>query len=191
MQVDNSKWLWVDLEMTGLDPENDRIIEVAAVITDTELNEVASWSAYVAQSDMVLNRMHENVWNEYNPKTGEKTKIGTIYDMHEQSGVLEKIKIDGIEEKSVVKQLSNLIEDNFDGQATLAGNSIHQDRRFIRKWWPDVEKLLHYQMLDVTSFKLVLRAQTGQELEKHKSHAAIDDIRESIEELKYCLDNLS
>ncbi|HSW90953.1 MAG TPA: exonuclease domain-containing protein, partial [Candidatus Saccharimonadales bacterium] len=95
----------------------------------------------------------------------------------------------GKPESIVVDELTDLIHDQFASEpAVLAGNSIHQDRRFIRQWWPEVEALLHYRMFDVSSFKVWMQGKYGLEFEKKETHRALDDIDESIAELQYYLE---
>lgn len=183
MNVDTSKWLWVDLEMTGLDPMLDRVIEVAAIVTDQEYNELAIWHSFVRQPEEILERMKQSQWYEYDEVSGEREHKGNVYDMHVASGVIDKID-DGAEEAKARKDLAMFITQHFDGSARLAGNSIHQDRRFFRQQWPETESLLHYRMLDVSSLKMTF-APLGVRYEKDKAHNALDDIRASIDELKF------
>ena len=98
---------------------------------------------------------------------------------------------EGEDEASVIDSIAGLIDEHFKAPAILAGNSIHQDRRFIRQWWPEIEKRLHYRMFDVSSFKVWMQGAHHTKYEKQKTHRATDDIRESISELKSYLDKLS
>jgi oligoribonuclease len=165
-----TKLLWVDLEMTGLDPETDRILEVAAIVTDFDFNELDRFDMPVYQSDEVL--AHMNEW---------------CVVTHTQSGLVERVK-QAQPEQEVVKAFISFITTYIsDEPVVLAGNNIHQDRRFIRQWWPDVEALLHYRMLDVSSYKLVMVNKYNKVFEKKKTHRALDDIEESIAELKFYL----
>lgn len=179
-----SKLLWMDLEMTGLNPRTDRILEVGVIITDFDFNELDSYEAVIYQEESVLEMMKKADWYEYT--NGRRKKVGTVYDMATQNGLLDKIR-SGRKEKEVEKDIVKLINKNFDQLAILAGNSIHQDRRFIREWWPDVEKQLHYRMLDVSSFKVFMQGRFGQEFKKPDQHRALEDIRGSIQELGYYL----
>ncbi len=168
-----SKLLWVDLEMTGLEPEKQRIIEVAIVVTDFSFSEVARYESVIHQPEPVL--ANAEPWCKEN-----------LADLFEQVRRAEK------NESTVVDEIVQFIEDNFgDEPAVLAGNSIHQDRRFIRQWWPRIEAKLHYRMFDVSSFKIWLQGAHAQQFEKTEQHRALGDIEESIEELKWCLSQLS
>lgn len=183
VDADLNKWLWLDLEMTGLDPVEDVIIEAAAIVTDTELNELANWHSVIHQPEEALNKMKQSQWYENDEITGKRELKGSVYDMHASSGVLEAVRNDSQAESEAVEEFVKFIEANFSGAAILAGNSIHQDRRFIRSKWPEVEAKLHYQMIDVTTFKIVMRS-LGITDTKDKAHNALDDIRASIEELR-------
>lgn len=167
-----TKLLWVDLEMTGIDPERDVILEVAAEITDFNFKSLASFRAVIAQDEAKLAAM-----NEWAAK------------QHGLSGLTERVRIEGRPEQEVEAEFAQLIKEKFgDEPAVLAGNSIHQDRRFIRRWWPQVENLLHYRMLDVSSYKVYMRGKYDLEFKKTETHRALDDIHESIAELEYYLD---
>lgn len=168
-----TKLLWIDLEMTGLNPETQKIIEVAAIVTDFDLNEVASYSAIIMQDDEVLDNAEE--W----PKSN-------------MSELFQLVRNSDKQESTVIGELHTLIKKCFgDEPAILAGNSIHQDRKFITKWWPQVDNLLHYRMLDVSTLKVILQGKTGDEgYQKQEVHRAMDDIKESIAELKWSLGEL-
>lgn len=181
------KLLWMDLEMTGLNPEADRILEVGLIVTDFEFNELETYEAVVFQEQSELDRLKKSDWYEY--VDGKRRKVGSVYDMAKKSGLLDKITT-GKPESEVEKDVAKIISKNFDGLAILAGNSIHQDRRFIRSWWPKVEALLHYRMMDITSFKILMQGKFGQEFRKPDEHRALEDIRGSIQELGYYLRKL-
>lgn len=169
-----TKLLWVDLEMTGLDPEKDVILEVAAEVTDFEFKTLASYEALVKHPDEVLDGMGEWAKNQ-----------------HGQSGLTERIRTQGRPEDDVKHELVGFIKAQFgDEPAILAGNSIHNDRIFIKKWWPEVDSLLHYRMLDVTSFKILMQGKYRYEFEKNDAHRAFDDIQASIAELQHYLERL-
>lgn len=175
MEIDKkartTKLLWVDLEMTGLEVDDHVIIEVAALVTDWSFKTLASYSAVIFQEDAVLKK--SNPW---------------ALDQHTKSGLLEKVRTEGKPEHDVVADLVKLIKEQFGHEpAVLAGNSIHNDRLFIRKWWPDVDRLLHYRMLDVSAWKLVMQGKYGISFAKLDTHLAADDIRASIAELEYYL----
>ncbi|HEV7453635.1 MAG TPA: oligoribonuclease [Candidatus Saccharimonadales bacterium] len=173
-KVTPTKILWVDLEMTGLDSERDVIIEIAAEVTDFNFKTLASYEAIVQQSDEALEAMVE--W----PKA-----------QHAASGLTERVRTQGRPEEEVKHELIGFIKAQFgDESAILGGNSIHNDRLFIKKWWPEVDALLHYRMLDVTSFKIFMQGRYGVEYEKKDAHRAFDDIQASIAELQFYLERL-
>jgi oligoribonuclease len=169
-----TKLLWVDLEMTGLDPELDVILEVAAEITDFEFKTLASYEAIVRQPrETIIERMKKNPWWTGYPENRDEFIA----------------KMDTAKPSQIVEQeLVQLIVDNFKAEpAVLSGNSIHNDRNFIKHWWPAVDEKLHYRMLDVSSFKILMQGKYTVEFEKHELHRAFDDIRASIAELEYYL----
>lgn len=167
-----TKLLWVDLEMTGLDVGRDVILEVAAEVTDFDFKTLASYEALVKHPDEILDGMTE--W----PR-----------QQHASSGLTERVRTQGRPEGDVQHELVGFIKAQFgDEPAILAGNSIHNDRIFIKKWWPEVEALLHYRMLDVTSFKILMQGKYHAEYEKKDAHRAFDDIQASIAELQYYLE---
>lgn len=175
MEIDKkaptTKLLWIDLEMTGLDVNEHVIIEVAAVVTDWSFKTLATYEAVIHHPDDVLARA--NPW---------------AHEQHTKTGLLDRVRNDGKPEQQVTHELAELIHDQFGGEpAVLAGNSIHNDRVFIKKWWPEVDGLLHYRMLDVSSWKLLLRGKYGVDFEKADAHLAADDIRASIAELEFYL----
>lgn len=176
MEIDKkaatTKLLWVDLEMTGLDTDEHVIIEVAAEVTDWTFKTLASYEAVIKQPDEVLARA--NPWAR---------------DQHAKSGLSERVRTEGRPEQEVVHELVGFIKAQFgDEPAVLAGNSIHNDRLFIKKWWPEVDALLHYRMLDVSSWKLVLQGKYGVSFDKNDAHRAFDDIQASIAELQYYIE---
>jgi len=167
-----AKLLWIDLEMTGLDPQKDRIVEVGAVITDWNFKELAKYQSGVGQDKALLERLFKA-----NPWAAEHAK---------NTKSLTELSLKSPDQKTVENELIKIIDDHFaKGEpALLAGNSIHQDRRFIKKWWPELDKRLHYRMLDVSAWKVVMQGKFNIEFKKSKKHRALDDIYESIEELK-------
>jgi oligoribonuclease len=176
MEIDKkaptTKLLWVDLEMTGLDPDEHVIIEVAAEVTDWNLKTLASYEACIKHPDEVLERA--NPWAK---------------EQHAKSGLTERNRTEGRPESEVVHELVGFIQAQFGNEpAVLAGNSIHNDRIFIKKWWPEVDAQLHYRMLDVSSWKLVMQGKYGVAFDKKDAHRAFDDIQASIAELQFYLE---
>lgn len=170
----STKLLWVDLEMTGLNPETDRILELAAIVTDFNFIELDQFASVIYQPETVLRNMNE--WSR---------------TQHTASGLLDRLKV-APNEQQVVNHFSSFIKNNFLGEpAILAGNSIHQDRRFIRHWWSVVEQQLHYRMLDVSSYKILMQNKFGVDFNKQEAHRALGDIQESIAELKFYLEKFS
>lgn len=170
-----TKLLWVDLEMTGLDAEKDVILEVAAEITDFDFVTVASYEARVRQRrDVVVDRMQKNNWWQNYP--------------HNRDDFVQHLA-DAIPSQKVEKDLIALVESHFGSEpAILAGNSIHNDRNFIKQWWPALDLKLHYRMLDVSSFKILMQGKHGVDFEKKEVHRAFDDIQASIAELQSYLE---
>ncbi|WP_423679232.1 MULTISPECIES: oligoribonuclease [unclassified Undibacterium] len=165
--------IWVDMEMTGLDPDNDRIIEVAVVVTDSQLNVLAEGPVFaIHQSDETLNKM--DAWNK-----------GT----HGRSGLIDKVKASTISEADAEEALIAFLKPYVPaGKSPMCGNSICQDRRFMARGMPKLEAFFHYRNLDVSTLKELCRRwkpelSTG--FKKHQKHTALADIIESIEELKY------
>jgi oligoribonuclease len=169
-----TKLLWVDLEMTGLDSQQDVILEIAAEITDFEFKTLASYEAIVKQpKDVVVDRMNKNIWwRDYPENRDEFVR-----------------KMDsGKSPEQVEQEIIALIEEQFGAEpAVLAGNSIHNDRNFIKHWWPELDLKLHYRMLDVSAWKVFMQGAHGVQFEKKEVHRAFDDIQASIAELQYYL----
>ena len=164
--------LWVDLEMTGLDPVKDRILEVAAIATDYELNKIADYQAVVKVSPrLIKSRMVGDFW-EKNAKS--------------RDGLIEQNK-SGKSVKTVECELIQFIKKHFGKTVYLAGNSIHQDRKFIEREMPELNSMLHYRMLDVSAWKIYFENAKQQKFLKPENHRALDDINGSIEELKWYL----
>jgi oligoribonuclease len=170
-----TKLLWVDLEMTGLDPEKDLILEVAAEVTDFDFKTLANYEATVSQPrEQVIERMQANSWWADFPDNRD-----SFINKLPESKPGEKVEAD----------LIALVEAQFGKEpAILAGNSIHNDRNFIRRWWPALDLKLHYRMLDVSSFKILFQGKYGIVYEKPEIHRAFEDIQASIAELQYYLD---
>lgn len=171
--------VWMDMEMSGLEPETERILEVAVLITDGELGVVAEGPNLVLhQSDEVLEAMDE--WNTTH---------------HGQSGLTKRVRESSIDEAQASAQLLAFLEEHTKkNNAPLAGNSIHQDRRFVALYLPEVEDWLHYRNIDVSTVKELAQRwypkQYAGRPTKKGNHRAMDDLRESIEELKYYRDAL-
>lgn len=170
-----TKLLWVDLEMTGLDSERDIILEIAAEVTDFSFKTLESYEACVYQDrDLVLERMQANIWWRDYPAN--------------RDSFVQKLS-EGKPLETVEQEMIALVEKHFGNEpAILAGNSIHNDRLFIKRWMPGMDLKLHYRMLDVTAWKVVMQAMYGVNYEKKEVHRAFDDIQASIAELQNYLD---
>lgn len=167
-----AKLLWIDLEMTGLEPEKDRILEVAAIATDMKLEEIDRFEAVVkVDEELMKERMVGEFW-EKNAKA--------------RDGLMEQNK-NGQPVEEVEKTLLDFLEKNFGGEIYLAGNSIHQDRKFIEREMPKLNQKLHYRMLDVSAWKIYFENALDKKFVKPENHRALDDIEGSIEELKWYL----
>ena len=174
---EKSMLLWVDLEMTGLSPVHDRILEVAAIITDWDLEEKATYTGVVKVSDEIIaKRMVGEFW--------EKNKAS--YD-----GLVAQ-NANGKPAATIEKELLDFVSEYCgDAVVYLAGNSIHQDQKFIEREWPTLNSRLHYRQLDVSAWKVYFENALNQKFLKPENHRALDDIRGSIEELKWYLKKLS
>ncbi|MBQ3440699.1 oligoribonuclease [Candidatus Saccharibacteria bacterium] len=167
-----AKLLWIDLEMTGLDPVKDRILEVAAIATDMNLKEVARFEAVVKVSEKLM----------------EERMVGEFWEKNASSkDALVKQNEDGKPVAEVEKELLDFIDKNFGKEIYLAGNSIHQDRKFIEREMPELNKRLHYRMLDVSAWKIYFENALGKKFVKPEAHRALSDIEGSIEELRWYL----
>lgn len=170
--------LWVDLEMTGLDPLHDRILEVAAIVTDWNFTEIASFESGIGHDIKEISPLLDaNPF--YIKMKGNKRQLLEQATQSPPEKVVERMLVEFIHEYCDTHY-----------PVILAGNSIHMDRQFIQIYWPTVERLLHYRMLDVTSWKLVFENKFGQKFEKAEEHRALGDIRESIDELKHYLESV-
>lgn len=169
-----AKLLWIDLEMTGLDPVEDRILEVAAIATDWDFIEVATYEAVKKVGPRLMKqRMVGDFWDKY----------ASVRD------ALQAQNTDGKSGRIVENELIAFIDKHFSGddRIILAGNSIHQDRKFIENEWPRLNERLHYRMLDVSAWKVVFDGKYKKRFAKPEAHRAMEDIRGSIQELQYYL----
>jgi oligoribonuclease len=169
-----TKLLWLDLEMTGLDIHTDVLLEVAVKVTDFEFNSLAYYESLIKQDPtLVKDLMSKNLWwNEFDDN---------------RQAFLKSLPL-GKDLKQVESELIEFTSKEIPNEpVVLAGSSIHVDRMFIRKWLPEFDAALHYRMLDVTSWKVIMRGKYDVFFDKKEAHRAEDDIDESIEEIKYYL----
>lgn len=177
MPQDQNNLIWLDMEMTGLNPDTDRIIEIAIVITDSQLVTVAEAPVLVIrQTDAALEAMDS--WNR-----------GT----HGRSGLIEKVKASALAEADAERLMLDFLAQHVPTRASpMCGNSICQDRRFLARWMPALEAYFHYRNLDVSTLKELVRRwkpELARGVVKNGKHEALADIYESIEEMKYYRDN--
>lgn len=169
----NTRLIWIDLEMTGLDTDNDQIIEIATIITDDHLNVLAEGPVLaIHQPDRILNAMDE--WNTRH---------------HGQSGLIERVRRSKLTARDAELQTLEFLKKWVNPKVSpMCGNSICQDRRFLHRLMPELEQYFHYRNLDVSTVKELSkrwRPEIMSGLKKNASHLAMDDIRDSISELKY------
>jgi oligoribonuclease len=177
MTQDQNNLLWLDMEMTGLDPDRDRIIEIAIVVTDSQLNTVSEAPVLVVrQPDVVLDGMDE--WNK---------------STHSRTGLIDKVKVSVLTEAAAEEQLLAFLAQHVPGKTSpMCGNSICQDRRFLARYMPRLEAYFHYRNLDVSTLKELARRwkpDVAKGLVKQGKHEALADIYESIEELRHYREN--
>lgn len=174
----NTNLIWIDLEMTGLNPDKDRIIEMATIVTHSDLTIVAEGPVFaIHQSDALLDSMDE--WN-----TQQHNGSGLV------NRVRESVITEGMAEKATLEFLKKHVAD---GKSPMCGNSVWQDRRFLARYMPELEKYFHYRLIDVSTLKeLALRwaPKIYGGFQKESRHLAQDDIRDSIAELRYYRENL-
>jgi len=173
MTKNNNNLVWLDMEMTGLDPVNDKIIEIAVIITDPNLEILSEARVFVIkQDDSLLQNM--DAWNT---------------NTHSKSGLIEKVKHSTTTEKDAEDQLINFLKPYVDkNKSPMCGNTICQDRRFMANYMPKLEAYFHYRNLDVSVFKELAKRWRPELIGKFKKsakHEALADIKESIEELKF------
>ena len=165
--------VWLDMEMTGLDPERERIIELAMIVTDSQLNIVAespSWALH--QSDELLDAM--DAWNK---------------STHGRSGLIERVRASTLDEAAAEAAALDFVRQHVPKNASpLCGNTVSQDRRFMVRYMPKLEDWFHYRNLDVSTLKELCKRwkpEVAKGFAKRSAHTALADIRESIEELQY------
>lgn len=167
-----AKLLWLDLEMTGLNPVKDRILEVAAIATDMEFNKIARFEAVVKVPESLM----------------KERMVGDFWDKnHESRDALIAQNKTGRPIKKVEESLLGFLNQHFGEEIYLAGNSIHQDRKFIEREMPELDKRLHYRMLDVSAWKIYFENALNKKFIKPENHRALSDIEGSIGELKWYL----
>jgi len=170
---DANNLIWVDLEMTGLEPDKDVVIEIASIITDSNLNTLAEGPVIaIKQSDDILHGMDE--WNTTH---------------HNRSGLVSRVRASDYDEERTARETIAFLEQWVPaGASPMCGNSICQDRRFMARHLPELEKFFHYRNLDVSTLKILMQ-RWRPELEpgfiNTATHLALDDIRESIDEMRY------
>ena len=177
MSGSETNLIWIDLEMTGLDPEVDRIIEIATLVTDANLNILAEGPVIaVHQSDEQLALM-----DEWNVRT------------HTGSGLVDRVKASTIDDATAAQKTIEFLQQWVPaGVSPICGNSVGQDRRFLFRYMPELEKYFHYRYLDVSTLKELARRWKPEILsgfKKQGTHQALDDIRESVAELAYYREN--
>lgn len=164
--------VWMDLEMTGLHPEKHAILQIAMVITDSELN-------IIDEGIEIVVHQSEDVFKNMDPNAKA---------FHEKSGLLEKVRNSKISLQEAETQLLNRLEIYVErGESPLCGNSIHRDRMFIEKYMPNLNEYLHYRLIDISTVKELkkLWKHETEEYPKRETHTALQDINESIEELRF------
>jgi oligoribonuclease len=173
MAQDSSNLIWIDMEMSGLSPQTDRILEVALVITNSGLDTIAEAPVLViSQTDAVLDAMDS--WNK---------------STHAKSGLIDKVRSSVLTEEAVEQRMITFLQDHVPaGISPMCGNSICQDRRFLARWMPQLEEYFHYRNLDVSTLKELAKRWKPEilaGLAKQGKHEALADIYDSIAEMKY------
>jgi oligoribonuclease len=172
MAADGNNLVWIDMEMTGLQPDSDRIIEIATLVTDAQLNVIATGPVLVVhQPDEVLNAMDS--WNR---------------STHAKTGLIERVRASTLSEAEAERQALAFLGAHVpQNTSPMCGNSICQDRRFLARWMPRLEAFFHYRNVDVSTLKELVRRWKPdlKGFSKEGKHEALADILESIEELKF------
>ena len=173
MAQDQNNLIWIDIEMTGLVPETDRVIEIALVVTDAQLNTMSESPVLaIHQPDSVLDGMDD--WNK---------------STHKKSGLIERVKVSTISEADAELQMIEFLKQHVPARISpMCGNSICQDRRFMHRLMPQLEAHFHYRNLDVSTIKELARRWSPQVLagvSKESAHTALSDVRDSIAELRH------
>ena len=175
--ISDQNLIWVDLEMTGLNPDRDAVLEIATIVTDNELNTLAEGPVIaIHQSAALLDAMDE--WNTSH---------------HNSSGLVKRVRESSASEASASADTIAFLEQYVPhGASPMCGNSICQDRRFMARHMPELEAFFHYRNLDVSTLKILMqrwRPELEEGFSKRGAHLALDDIRESIQELRYYRDS--
>ena len=177
MALDANNLIWIDMEMTGLQPDSDRIIEIATLVTDPQLNVIATGPVLVVhQPDEVLDAMDS--WNK---------------STHAKTGLIERVRASALAEPEVEREALQFVAAHVPANTSpMCGNSICQDRRFLARWMPRLESHFHYRNLDVSTLKELVRRWKPElkAFSKEGKHEALADILESIEELKFYRKNV-
>ena len=170
--MNETRFVWCDLEMTGLDPNVCGIIEMGLVITGPDLKPIAEWERAIWQPNDLLDRMEP-----------------FVKEMHTKNGLLDRVRKSDVSLRNAEKEAMALVLQHCEyGEGILSGNSIHTDRAFITKFMPGFDRVVHYRMVDVSSFKIVTRAWFPGAPGRSKvdaTHTVLSDLRASIGELAY------
>jgi len=178
MSQNEGHLIWIDLEMTGLDPEHDRILEIATLITDVELTPIAEGPVIaIHRSEHILAGLDD--WNRQH---------------HGESGLLDRVRTSPWDEGSAEQETLDFLTLHVPpGKSPMCGNSICQDRRFLARWMPRLEAFFHYRNLDVSTLKILAQRwapDVADSFKKESRHLALEDIKESIAELRHYRANL-